>query len=105
MLLFFFPAHSETSLKTAVAVSVTATLKHVGVVVIVKVVASVLQKSYTLYAFRYMQMESLQIWTIGTICYVFWSPPTTQLSISIPSDEYGQIFKTSPSTVAPKNVE
>ena len=68
MLLFFFPAHSETSLKTAVAVSVTATLKHVGVVVIVKVVASVLQKSYTLYAFRYMQMESLQIWTIGTIC-------------------------------------
>ena len=47
MLLFFFPAHSETSLKTAVAVSVTATLKHVGVVVIVKVVAAVLEKSYT----------------------------------------------------------
>ena len=49
---FFFPVHSATSLKAAVAVSVTATLKHVGVVVIVKVVASVLQKSYPLYAFR-----------------------------------------------------
>ena len=29
----------------------------------------------------------------------------TNHSIFIPSDEYGQIFNTSPSTVAPKNVE
>ena len=30
---------------------------------------------------------------------------TTQYSISIPSGEYGQIFITPASTVAPKNVE
>ena len=46
MLLFFFPVHAETWLKAVVAtVSVIATWKHVGVVVDVKVVASVLEKS------------------------------------------------------------
>ena len=59
--------------------------------------------------FSWVWSEYLRIrWaklSILSLFHVFWSPPTTQYSISIPSDEYGQIFNTSPSTVAPKNVE
>ena len=64
MLLFFFPAHGETWVKAVVAtVSVTATWKHVGVVVIVTVVASVLEKKlHPVCVCRYMQIEALQSW-------------------------------------------
>ena len=68
MLLFFFPVHAETWLKAVVAiVSVTATWKHDGVVVIVKVVAPVLESSSTMYGIRFETCK----WTNSRLEYNF----------------------------------